>query len=334
MRKPRITLEKIKSHQVVTVGMTPLEKYLIQGNALADLTAGVARTEGFPHTWDLLRGVQKHYAFWRSTVAFAMHCRIDLEQKKILARDRARMTERRQLKDQSSSSSAGGTKRNEAVDALTRRIPNPVLFELPDLPESVAGRLYWGSSYTHTLLAWLRTLKWDSSEQPNRPDITFYELLVNFLWTTQAAVPVNLGTKNQPRFATVETDPHVAAQTVTVAKMLHNFQDSLQHLGKILQVPLWPAKSIKKAMSLYRIYGCQPTWGLDSRPQMLCQDEMCQALLKLMFDSPHRESHGVLPSIPRVQPLINLGKRDDDLPDTCAEQKRSFRRWTRARALE
>ena len=334
VRKPRITLEKIKSHQVVTVGMTPLEKYLIQGNALADLTAGVARTEGFPHTRDLLRGVQKHYALWRSTVAFAMHCRIDLEQKKILARDRARMTERRQLKDQSSSSSAGGTKRNEAVAALTRRIPNPVLFELPDLPESVAGRLYWGSSYTHRLLAWLRTLKWDSSEQPNRPDITFYELLVNFLWTTQAAVPVNLGTKNQPRFATVETDPHVAAQTVTVAKMLHNFQDSLQHLGKILQVPLWPAKSIKKAMSLYRIYGCQPTWGLDSRPQMLCQDEMCQALLKLMFDSPHRESHGVLPSIPRVQPLINLRKRDDDLPDTCAEQKRSFRRWTRARALE
>ena len=151
--------------------------------------------------------------------------------------------------------------------------------------------LFWGSTFTARLLAWARLLQ-------------FY---INFCICTQSVLPVNEGTKYQPRYVLPDQKPEIALVPQPAALVLRNWATALAYLAKLVQQPVLQGNNISKTFtlcSLLRKRGVDLA-GISVRPVMPQADLTAEVLGS---KTPHVSVQGLwaLPHIPKVPALIDI----------------------------
>ena len=134
----------------------------------------------------------------------------------------------------------------------------------------------WGVSYLSLLRNWL-------AEGEGSPDITWFELYLDFRIATQRNVPWNQGgTCDAPRYA---MDPQPGYEIVP-RPPLRNFASSVSHLAIHLGARVLPTfcVEVKRCNSLTRAFAFEAAVGLSCRPQLVCPS-IFQTTLMAMFRS-------------------------------------------------
>ena len=88
------------------------------------------------------------------------------------------------------------------------------------------------------MLAWARLLQWPLPRESTCGDVSFYELYINFCICTQSVLPVNEGTKYQPRYVLPDQKPEIALVPQPAALVLRNWATALVYLAKLVQQPV------------------------------------------------------------------------------------------------
>ena len=320
-----VSIQKIKSHQKAK-HPDAWQRYLIKGNRLADQAAGASRLTGFRGTTHLLRQAQVRHRAMQSRTTMAMACRADLE------RSKTQSSQERMKGKGKKPPLTARPGRDLAITHLTPNIDHPRDIRVPRLSQEHTQYLYWGETYMNRLGRWVQTLKWPPADDPRIPDVTWYELLLNFKLTTQSRVPVNLGTKNHVQYAVPDVDQRALLIPLPLAREMRNFRDSLCVLEKILQTQLFPADTTQKAQTFANVTGYDPTCGFKQRPQMLLQDVMRDLVLQIPYGRP-QQGLPAMPVIPKIEAAIAVEAIQSERATDSKGHYQNFRRDFLAKKL-
>ena len=160
------------------------------------------------------------------------------------------------------------------------------------------------------------------SQGDGSPDITWFELYLDFCIATQRNVPWNQGgTCDAPRYA---MDPQPGYEIVPrppLQQTLRNFASSVSHLATHLGARALPTF-------------CVEVKRLSCRPQLVCPS-IFQTTLSLYAHSNvsvrGHKSFGTYPVIPLVPPCVTIPEESVDV-QFSASRKRAFKARERRRA--
>ena len=295
---------KIKAHQDLCAIPEPLAKYHAIGNAMADTAANAARATGFLDTAELISDLQASAALARAktrmtmqfcaqaTLAFLRHSK-DKEDSQHLNAQPARCRLGMHITS------------TQAQALLWFCDPAYRQLDIPLLPHSEIEFAFWGVSYLSLLRNWLAALQWPSESQgEGSPDITWFELYLDFRIATQRNVPWNQGgTCDAPRYA---MDPQPGYEIVPrppLQQTLRNFASSVSHLATHLSARALPTfcVEVKRCNSLTRAFAFEAAVGLSCRPQLVCpsifQTTLWMYSFRLLENVPLRLVNAVGPGL-------------------------------------
>ena len=166
----------------------------------------------------------------------------------------------------------------------------------------------FGGRSSALLLDWLQSLRWPKQSDDQSSGISWFELAVNFMVTTQTNIPVSVkqrdGTK---RYVSTDDDPAFDISTFTMVDVTNSFQGSWKHLRFLLQRLLFPEDQTVKARSLHQLGAGCFRMGLPRRPQLVQQ----QATMEIIQKYLHVYCHGgtvvfhAIPEVPQMAPVFS-----------------------------
>ena len=179
---------------------------------------------------------------------------------------------------------------------------------------------FWGTKYSALLLGWLQSLRWPKQSDDQSSGISWFELAVNFMVTTQTNIPVSVkqrdGTK---RYVSTDDDPAFDISTFTMVDVTNSFQGSWKHLRFLLQRHLFPEDQTVKARSLHQLGAGCFRMGLPRRPQLVQQQATMEIVRKYLNVNCHGGTvvfHSI-PEIPQMAPVFSavFSAPLDDTPE-------------------
>ena len=324
---------KIKAHQDLCAIPEPLAKY----HAIGNTAANAARATGFLDTTELISGLQASAALARAKTRMTMQ---------FCAQATLAFLRHSKDKEDSQHLNAQPTRCRLGMHITSTQAQALLWFcdpaysklDIPSLPHSEYEFAFWGVSYLSLLRNWLAALQWPSESQGDgSPDITWFELYLDFCIATQRNVPWNQGgTCDAPRYA---MDPQPGYEIVPrppLQQTLRNFASSVSHLATHLGARVLPTfcVEVKRCNSLTRAFAFEAAVGLSCRPQLVCPS-IFQTTLSLYAHGNvsvrGHKSFGTYPVIPFVPPCVTIPEESVDV-QFSASRKRAFKARERRRA--
>ena len=242
---------KIKAHQDLCAIPEPLAKYHATGNATADTAANAARATGFLDSTELISDLQASAAVTRTKTRMTMQ--FCAQATLAFLRHSKDKEDSQHLNAQPSRCRLGMRITSTQAQALLWSCdPACRKLDIPLLPHSESEFAFWGFSYVSLLRNWLAALQWPSESQGDgSPDITWFELYLDFRISTQRNVPWNQGgTCDAPRYA---MDPQPGYEIVPqppLQQTLRNFASSVSHLATHLESRVLPSRDATRSPEL------------------------------------------------------------------------------------
>ena len=223
-REPNnFVFHKVKSHVELPPDAGRRDHLHVIGNDHADRAAKHCRdTAGDPIS-NQIRRFRSKAAAERSLVTSAMKCMAALHLAFVKAVEKLPP---QQLPQQSVSPSSEPFAVLKPEYISKQSLPLPI--DLHDLSHI----LFWGSTFTARMLAWARLLQWPLPHESTCGDVSFYELYI-FCICTQSVLPVNEGTKYQPRYVLPDQKPESALVPQPAALVLRNWATALVYLANL-----------------------------------------------------------------------------------------------------
>ena len=178
---------KVKSHVKLALDAGRRDRLHVLGNDHADRAAKHCRDTSSDPISNKIRNYRSKVAAERSVVTTAMKCMAALHLAFVKAVEKL---------PPRPSPQPSATLCSDPFAVLKPEYASTQSFDLQEFSHI----LFWGSTFTARVLAWARLLKWPSPRESTCGDVSFYELYINFCICTQSVLPVNEGTKYQPRY--------------------------------------------------------------------------------------------------------------------------------------
>eukprot|EP00438_Fugacium_kawagutii_P025762 Skav208112 [mRNA] locus=scaffold2016:25338:26411:- [translate_table: standard] len=293
-RRPTFRATKVKAHAInIPVDPEPLTWEKL-GNAAADLAANafVKQLQTSVPVFsdeDVSTHVaeQKHYSLWLQYLHELQIARAQLFQHTPVA-------------------TVTGTTQmpwTQQMDILRSWMP-PAIQQFTVTSDDVAAldNSIWGSGYSLTILKWLEQVHWPQDEamvDPLRAGITWYELTISFLWSSQWGIMINTGGQGQ-KFTPelVDINNPDAAWNLQV----FSFERCVSHLQTLLNKSLFPQhREVTK--SLKYLGATHGRKGFAQRPAFPYQRDIVDLLTRHFHQLKHGQALGG-PLIPEVQRLV------------------------------
>lgn len=208
------------------------------------------------------------------------------------------------------------------------QVDNPWTFEPPDDALEAARASKYGIEYSLTLIQWLTTLRWPTeAEQDTRglpTGISWHELAINFMITTQRFLPINIATSRAPRFTCREETPELDITVYTFATMVNAFRHSVEHLQFLLDKPVAPTLTGQRIRAQQILFGGLVRNGLASRPAMWRQTDTMKVVIEygVTIRDYGTEPHFHHPDIPEIPATVSHEPYEPEEESTQARAAR------------
>lgn len=158
----------------------------------------------------------------------------------------------------------------------------------------------YGPQFSELVLLWLHTLKWPQNADARKPPvgITWAELTINFLITSQRAIPLHI----HGQLIDVDQDPHWTREQCNFTTWALTLQHAVRHLEYLVQQQLLPAPHPSHVSALYRLGGGVYKHGIARRPQMEYQFESVACTAQYLHDT-MQNGKAVFERIPAIRVL-------------------------------
>lgn len=177
-------------------------------------------------------------------------------------------------------------------------------FSLPSDKWEVVHASRYGTIFSEAVLLWLQTLKWPEQPETRKPPIgiTFFELTVNFLLTSQMAIPLQI----DGRLIDVDSSGEWTREQVDINRWALTLQSCIMHLQYLTQQQLMPPTSCSHVSALYRLGGGAYKHGISRRPMMERQVETIQCTVDYLHTHMHNRKtlFSAVPHIPKLAPVF------------------------------
>ena len=186
-------------------------------------------------------------------------------------------------------------------------VDDALQYEIPQEAYQHVHASFWGSKYTALLMTWLQSLQWPKSVEKTSSGISWFELAVNFMLTTQSNIPISVkqpdGTK---RYVSTDEDPAFDITNFSLVDITNSFQGSWKHVRYLLQQKLYPEDQSVKARSLHQLGAGCFRQGLPRRPQLLFQQETMEIVQTYLNVNRHGGTavFHAIPEIPVMAPIF------------------------------
>eukprot|EP00438_Fugacium_kawagutii_P013162 Skav223268 [mRNA] locus=scaffold3424:27945:29348:+ [translate_table: standard] len=188
----------------------------------------------------------------------------------------------------------------------------------------------YGVPFSELVLKWALSLRWPrDAEQTNPPiGVTWFELAVNFLITTQKAIIF----QSASQFVDVDADEHWDRLQCNVNHWANSLRHCLRHLEFVLQRTLIPKSSLQHVAALYKLGGGVYKQGFNRRPAMLCQFQTLTCVRDYLKGNLYsgKTCFNTIPTIPEIPPVFQA---DLPIPPADTMRDRELRYQNRRRDI-
>lgn len=185
-------------------------------------------------------------------------------------------------------SQAMWTSESTAQDFISHAVPLPLRFEVSDDVRQYLHCSRYGTEFSDLVSCWILSLRWPTQPEPTTPQlpigVTWFELAVNFLITTQRAIPIVVGN----RYIDVDRDILWDRSQCNVHQWANSLPHSVRHLEFILQQPLMPPSSLQHVATLYKLGSGIYKQSLSRRPEMRLQTETVRCVQTYLREQMYR----------------------------------------------
>ena len=212
--------------------------------------------------------------------------------------------------------------------------PNVQFAQPPEMVE-ISKISRWGQKFSMLVMQWLATLIWPTEAERTSPPvgITWIELIINFLLTTQHSIPVKqTDTGGGWRYVCRETHPQFDFSQFNFGQVCLSFSGCLRHLQHLAMQPLLPSLDTTHVRSIYILGGNVFKNGLRHRPKMALQEETMNLTQLYLVNNKHggKTIFDAIPEVTVQDPIIFNDL--ESLPgDNHKEIDRRVRMWLKQR---
>eukprot|EP00438_Fugacium_kawagutii_P019200 Skav226197 [mRNA] locus=scaffold2208:94017:97105:- [translate_table: standard] len=249
-----IVIKKTHSHQPITDDLD--DRLLLDrlGNSLADEVANLQRTHDTLGFVDLHESIRQHFRQWSAVLLKFFQFIIETA---ITFQDAWKAV---RVKEPSATVSDRLQQLSDVVQPPFKNLEHVVL------TDSMKRLAYFTVQYTEALLNWAKQLQWSCEPVCGGAGVTYTELMLSFLRTSDVGIPVNMNAEisKTPKYALRHHSPQAAAMPQPRHQDVRIFAFSLEYLVKLTGAELFPVHSkgfvssmtfvgVPKARSGYKI---------------------------------------------------------------------------------
>ena len=260
LRQGNHVIHKIKAHQEVNVGHTPLEIYDILGNRYADETAVSAALHFQPEVAQL---------------ATQIHAEVTTEQAHLKQFFRLLLDLRQHFAklQQNEAATAG------QVDLQPSNKPSPQQvmgdWSVQEVwvppPPGVEFFQYspWGQPTCQLILQWMQLIQWPAAEQIQEgdPGISWTELVLSFTIWAKMVIPLKRSTPQRGEYLqTFDTWEAVNSFAIGLGELSSSFSILVQQVRRLTTCDPWPNRAQGWVRSLYQLGAKNQPFGYKQRP--------------------------------------------------------------------
>ena len=195
-------------------------------------------------------------------------------------------------------------------------------------PENVVQQLdtcLWGTEYSMQILQWLQQVHFLEQTPANDPGVSWYEMTVDFLISSQTGVVINGAGPGEPfkprRLGTNNTDIQFGLQ-------VYSFERAVTQVCRTLDLTVLP-KGRRLCTSVKMLGLRNSKAGLQTRPSMPCQSQTMQLLYRHFAALGGDETKQGGPFIPQQPPIFQqqpTGSDELDLQSAWLERHRRYQK--------
>eukprot|EP00438_Fugacium_kawagutii_P013133 Skav233637 [mRNA] locus=scaffold2779:180403:185637:- [translate_table: standard] len=206
--------------------------------------------------------------------------------------------------------------------------PDGYRFELSESElAEVCHSSRYGVRYTELILRWLQQLRWPTTDDPDQsdPGITWIELVFNFWLVAQQVILMPFDRADGTWYLDYTQVQGWTCDQTTFEDMIHQFQQTVQHVESLTSERLLPQRTRQLIGSLYQLGSGTFKRGFLRRPDM----PEAEVTVQLVQDYVHSNLHHgktvftCLPTIPEKPPLV-FSVFEEPEGDTPSERQRRF----------
>ena len=315
LQKGKITLAKVKAHDIKMTDPPNYETFVKIGNHAADTAAKAAleHLDNISPMHDNLEEQLKHLTNVEQQMRFRYSIQVA----------RAKCLQQQDISRHPQTYSSFHTKQDRLFE-LTYN--DGIQYHFTDDDFGKVQNSLWGTTFSYRLLIWLSQLKWPSpTDTTCDTGITWFELAVNFQTVMQCGLMVNLGTTGN-NFLPKQLAMH--SHEFAYSKQVAAFERAITTIATLLGKEVLPFK--RRLSPSIRLFGASHgKQGLTNRPQLPLQRETLETVRNYFLR--HRgTSIEEPPQIPTGEPYCYVEEHWTDQQDRKDWTKR-IQRYNRAR---
>ena len=260
----RITIKKVKAHDITRTDPPNYETFVKIGNHAADTAAKAALTQ-LDNTTPMHENLDE-----QTTQLTLVEQQMQFRHSIQVARAKCL-----QQKDVSSHPQTYSSFHDKQERLILLQYNEGIRYHFDEEDFDKLQNSLWGTTFSHRLLHWLSLLQWPTpTERTSETGITWFELAVNFQTVMQSGLVVNIGTTGNnfvPKQLTMYS--HEFAYSKQVAA----FERAITTMATLLRKEILPFK--RQLSSSLRLFGASHgKQGLATRPQMPLQRETLETV--------------------------------------------------------
>ena len=260
----RITIKKVKAHDITKTDPPNYETFVKIGNHAADTAAKAALTQ-LDNTTPMHKNLEE-----QTTQLTLVEQQMKFRHSMQVARAKCL-----QQKDVSNHPQTYSSFHDKQERLILLQYNDGIRYHFDEEDFDKLQNSLWGTTFSHRLLHWLSLLQWPTpTERTSETGITWFELAVNFQTVMQSGLVVNIGTTGNnfvPKQLTMYS--HEFAYSKQVAA----FERSITTMATLLRKEILPFK--RQLSSSLRLFGASHgKQGLATRPQMPLQRETLETV--------------------------------------------------------
>eukprot|EP00438_Fugacium_kawagutii_P034154 Skav226362 [mRNA] locus=scaffold290:35852:41140:- [translate_table: standard] len=187
--------------------------------------------------------------------------------------------------------------------------PDGHQFALPEEEiAAICNASRYGVKYTERLLRWLQQLRWPTADDPEQtdPGITWIELVFNFWLVAQQVILLPFARVDGTWYLDFQQVQGWTCDQTNFEDMIHQFQQSIQHLESLTRERILPKRTRQLIGSLYQLGSGTFKRGFLRRPDLPEATLTVQLVQDYVQSNLHngKTTFTSLPVIPEKPPLV------------------------------
>ena len=158
-----------------------------------------------------------------------------------------------------------------------------------ELPNHWPTAGHWPQTFLAALWVWRNGIQWPAVTQDKQirgAGITFFELLLNFVVTTQTLPPVK---SHETGSLCDPVSPEGILLPIGMRELIANLTSAADFLGRACGVPFWPIPRRHRIYSLVLLQEANPRKGLRQRPGLQEEEATARLVARVLKTSNQAE---------------------------------------------